>query len=48
VPLKVWPQEIPVALQTKSLAGAAAAAQDKHSIVDVPQEEAVPQQLFVL
>ena len=48
VPAIDCPQTIGVALHTKSFGGAAGAEQDKHSIVEVPQDDAVPQDEFVL
>ena len=48
VPVIVCPQTIGVALQTKSFDGATGPEQDKHSMVEVPQDDAVPQDEFVL
>ena len=48
VPAIVCPQTIGVALQTKSFDGATGPEQDRHSMVDVPQDDAVPQDEFVL
>ena len=48
VPAIVCPHTIGVALQTKSFDGAAGAEQERHSIVEVPQDDAVPQDEFVL
>ena len=48
VPEIIWPQDIDVALQTKSFAGAVGAEQVTQVTVDVPHEEAVPQLEFAL
>ena len=48
VPEISCPQDIDVALQTKSLEGAVGAVQERHSIVVVPHDDAVPHDELVL